>query len=381
MKVYLDNAATTCLDKQVLEEMLPYMTEHYGNPSSIHAFGRKAKSAVEKARKIVAAYLNASTSEIFFTGSGTESSNTVIKCAVRDLGIKHIISSKTEHHCVLHSVEHVAATGTKVSYVQLDRCGRIDLHHLEALLAGSSGKTMVSLMHSNNEVGTLLNITQVAEICQAYQAFFHTDAVQTIGYYPFDLQKTKIHFLTGSAHKFHGPKGVGFVYINNEATIKPFLEGGSQERNMRAGTENVYGIVGIGKALEIASLQMPEHRQHILSLKEYMIAKLKQEIPDINFNGDISENGSNYKVLNVALPPNEKAELTLFNLDIAGIAASGGSACSSGSEKGSHVLEALQADPTRKAVRFSFCKYNTTDEMDYTIEVLKRMLQTATVHR
>lgn len=380
MKVYLDNAATTCLDKQVLDEMLPYMTDHYGNPSSIHAFGRKAKSAVEKARKIVATYLQASTSEIFFTGSGTEGSNTVIKCAVRDLGVKRIISSKTEHHCVLHSVEHMATEGTTVSYVKLDRCGRVDLDNLKTLLAGSNAKTLVSLMHSNNEVGTLLNIEQAAEICQEYNAFFHTDAVQTIGYFPFNLQQTKIHFLTGSAHKFHGPKGVGFVYIHHEAPIKPFLEGGSQERNMRAGTENVYGIVGLGKALEIADAQMDEHRTHILSLKKYMVTKLTQEIPDIDFNGDISEGGSNYKVLNVALPPNEKAELTLFNLDIAGIAASGGSACSSGSEKGSHVLEALQADPKRKAVRFSFSKYNTIAEIDYTVDVIKRMLQPATVN-
>lgn len=380
MKVYLDNAATTCLDKQVLDEMLPYMTDHYGNPSSIHAFGRKAKSAVEKARKIVAAYLQASTSEIFFTGSGTEGSNTVIKCAVRDLGVKRIISSKTEHHCVLHSVEHMATEGTTVSYVKLDRCGRVDLDNLKTLLAGSNAKTLVSLMHSNNEVGTLLNIEQAAEICQEYNAFFHTDAVQTIGYFQFNLQQTKIHFLTGSAHKFHGPKGVGFVYIHHEAPIKQFLEGGSQERNMRAGTENVYGIVGLGKALEIATTQMDEHRTHILSLKKYMVTKLTQEIPDIDFNGDISEGGSNYKVLNVALPPNEKAELTLFNLDIAGIAASGGSACSSGSEKGSHVLEALQADPKRKAVRFSFSKYNTIAEIDYTVDVIKRMLQPATVN-
>lgn len=379
MKVYLDNAATTAIDKQVLDEMLPYMTEHFGNPSSIHAYGRKAKSAIEKARKIVAKYLNASTSEIFFTGSGTESSNTIIKCAVRDLGVKRIISSRIEHHCVLHSVEHMAADGVEVKYVKLDKQGRIDYKDLEELLKASAVKTLVSLMHSNNELGTLLDIERVSELCKQYNALFHSDTVQTIGYFPFDLQKIKIHFLSGSAHKFHGPKGVGFVYINAEAMIKPFLEGGAQERNLRAGTENVFSIVGLGKALELAQEKMDDHRLYLLGLKQYMLQKLKEEIPDIDFNGDVSETGSNYKVLSVSLPPSEKSELTLFNLDIAGIAASGGSACSSGSEKGSHVLEGIGADPQRKAVRFSFSKYNTKEEIDYTVGVLKQMLKPVVV--
>lgn len=374
MKVYLDNAATTRIAPEVLEEMMPYLTEHYGNPSSIHAYGRKTKSAIEKARKGVAKYLNCSTSEVFFTGSGTESSNTIIKCAVRDLGVKRIISSRIEHHCVLHSVESMAAEGIRVDYVELDEQGRPNLGHLETLLKESTDKTLVSLMHSNNEIGTLLDLEKVSMLCQQYNAYFHSDTVQTIGYYPFDLQKLKLHFMSGSAHKFHGPKGVGFIYINGEARIKPFLDGGAQERNMRAGTENVYGIVGMGKALEMATEKMEENTAYVGGLKEYMKQKLVTEIPGIAFNGDNTQTGSNYKVLSVLLPANERAELTLFNLDIAGIAASGGSACSSGSEKGSHVLEAINTDPNRKAVRFSFSKYNTTAEIDYTIEALKQIL-------
>jgi cysteine desulfurase len=375
MKVYLDNAATTPLDKQVLDEMLPYLTEHFGNPSSIHGYGRKAKAAVEKARKQVAKYLNASTSEVFFTGSGTEASNMIIKRSVRDLGVKHIISCRIEHHCVLNSVESMAREGVKTDYVKLNNKGEVDLNDLERLLGESTEKTLVSLMHSNNEIGTLLHLERVSELCRSHHAYFHSDTVQTIGYYPFDVQKTKIHFLSGSAHKFYGPKGVGFVYINGECAIKPFLEGGSQERNMRAGTENVAGIVGLGKALEIATEHMEENKAFILGLKKYMMDKLKDAIDDIFFIGNTSEEGSNYKVLSVSLPPDEKSELMLMNLDMAGIAASGGSACSSGSEKGSHVLEAIHADPKRKVIRFSFSKYNTKEEIDYTVETLKKVLK------
>ncbi len=373
-KIYLDNAATTSLSPEALEEMMPYLTEHFGNPSSIHAFGRKAKTAVEKARKIVAKYLNASTAEIFFTGCGTESSNMVIKGAVKDLGVQRIISSKTEHHCVLYSVELMKKDGVKVDYVKLEKNGAVDYTHLEELLKTPSGKTLVSLMHANNEIGTLLDLKQVSNLCGKYQALFHSDTVQTIGYFPFDVQAVKIHFLTGSAHKFHGPKGVGFVYINNEIRLKPFMDGGSQERNMRAGTENVAGIVGLGKALESANDKMEENKNLMLELKNYMKSRLQNEIPGVEFNGDLSEERGLYKVLSVALPPSDKAELILFNLDMEGIAASGGSACASGSEKGSHVLEAIGADPTRKSVRFSFSKYNTKQEVDAAVAVLKKVL-------
>jgi cysteine desulfurase len=379
MKVYLDNAATTQIDKQVLEEMLPYLTEFYGNPSSIHSYGRKAKSAIEKARKVVAKYLNASTAEVFFTGCGTEGSNMIIKGAVNDLGVKRIISSRLEHHCVLHSVETVAKAGVEVEYVDTDEAGRVDYEHLERLLQNARGKTLVSLMHANNEIGTMLDLERVAALCLKYGAYFHSDSVQTIGYFPFDVQKTKVHFLSGSAHKFHGPKGVGFVYINSEVTLHPFLEGGTQERNMRAGTENVPGIVGLGKALEIEVDKMEENRTHITGLKSYMIKELEEHLPGVRFNGDISAEGSNYKVLSVSLPVHPKSELVLFNLDIAGVAASGGSACTSGSEKGSHVLEGIKADPLRKAVRFSFSKYNTSDELDYAVQVLSKMYINAPV--
>jgi cysteine desulfurase len=374
MKVYLDNAATTQLDKEVLDEMLPYLTEHYGNPSSIHAYGRKAKAAVEKARKVVSQHLGASPSEIVFTGSGTEGNNMIIKGAVRDLGVKRIISSRIEHHCVLHSVEAVANQGVKVDYVSLDEKGHVNYAELERLLETSDERTLVSLMHANNEIGTLLDLEKVSQLCAGYGAFFHSDTVQTMGYYPFDLKKTKIHFLTGSAHKFHGPKGVGFVYINGEASIKPLIDGGAQERNIRAGTENVAGIVGLGKALELSIQAMEQQHPRVAALKSYMIQKLLDEISGVAFNGDISQTGSNYKVLNVSVPPNEKTELLLFNLDIAGIAASGGSACTSGSEKGSHVLEGIKANPNRKGVRFLFSKYNTVEEIDYVVNTLKKLL-------
>ena len=378
MKVYLDNAATTKIDHLVLEEMLPYLTEYYGNPSSIHSYGRKAKSAIEKARKVVAKYLNASTSEVFFTGSGTEASNTIIKGAVKDLGVERIISSPVEHHCVLHSVETVGKAGVKIDFVQLDAEGHVDYAHLEELLKGSQAKTLVSLMHANNEIGTLLDLERVSELCKQHNAYFHSDTVQTIGYFPLDVQAVKIHFVSGSAHKFHGPKGVGFLYINGEAALKPLLEGGAQERNMRAGTENVYGIVGLGKALELAVEKMNENKVYLSELKIYMAEQLKANIPGIAFNGDTTANGSNYKVLSVSLPANDKGELALFNLDIAGVAASGGSACSSGSEKGSHVLEAIKADPQRKAIRFSFSKYNTKEELDFAVATLAKMYSPAT---
>ena len=377
MKVYLDNAATTKIDPLVLEEMLPYLTEFYGNPSSIHSYGRKAKSAVERARKVVAKYLNASTSEVFFTGSGTEASNTIIKGAVKDLGVERIISSPIEHHCVLHSIETVGKAGVQIDFVQLDGEGHVDYKHLEELLKSQPVKTLVSLMHANNELGTMLNLERVSELCKQYGAFFHSDTVQTIGYFPLDVQAVKIHFVSGSAHKFHGPKGVGFLYINGEAAIKPLLDGGAQERNMRAGTENVYGIVGLGRALELAIEKMDENRVYIGGFKAYMAEQLQLNIPGIRFNGDTTTEGSNYKVLSVSLPANDKGEMALFNLDIAGIAASGGSACSSGSEKGSHVLEAIKADPQRKAIRFSFSKYNTREEIDYVVATLAKMFAPA----
>lgn len=374
MKIYFDNAATTPIDPAVLAEMMPYLTDNFGNPSSIHEYGRKAKAAIEKSRKIVAKYLNASAAEVFFTSCGTESNNMVIKQAVENLGVKRIVSSPTEHHCVLHTVKTEGSKGVAVDYVQVNAKGDIDIAHLETLLAAQpETKTLVSLMHANNEIGTILNIQQVGEICAKYGALFHSDSVQTVAHYTMDVQATKVHFLSGSAHKFHGPKGIGFVYINGNNAIKPLIEGGAQERNMRAGTENVVGIVGLGKALELWMTEGEQYRKHIESIRDYMASQLMAEIPSIVFNG-YTDSRSLYHVLSVSVPANQKTELLLFNLDIAGICASGASACASGSIQASHVLEAIKADENRRTVRFSFSKNNTKEEVDFAVAKLKEIV-------
>lgn len=372
MKVYLDNAATTPLDKEVLEAMLPYMQEYFGNPSSIHSFGRKTRAAIESARKIIAKNLNVSPSEIFFTSGGTEAINTAIRCAIHELDIKHSITSKIEHHAVLHSLEALEQAGKiKLSFVNLDKKGHIDLNHLEELLS-SNEKSFVSLMHANNEIGNLLPLKRVGELCEKHNAVFHCDTTQTMAHYKLDLQSVHIDMANGAAHKFHGPKGIGFLYLNSRMKIKPLIYGGSQERNMRGGTENLYGIVGIGKAFEIAHRDMDVHHSHIQGLKNYMIEQLEKNIPRIEFNGD-AKGSSLYTVLNILFPASENAEMMLFNLDIAGIAASGGSACTSGSNQGSHVLRAIGSDMNRPSVRFSFSKYNTKAEIDFCIEKLKEI--------
>ena len=374
MKIYFDNAATTPLDKEVLDAMLPYMTEHFGNPSSIHSYGRKTRAAIEGARKIVAKTLNASPSEIFFTSGGTEADNMAIRCSIHDMGLKHAITTKIEHHAVLHTLEQLEHEGViKLSFVGLTPEGHVDLDQLDQLLSENE-RTLVSLMHANNEIGNLISLEKVGEICSKYDAIFHSDTVQTMGHYLMDLQKIKIHFITCAAHKFHGPKGVGFLYVNGNIKINPLIYGGSQERNMRGGTENLYGIVGLGKAMEIAMRDMDEHQKHISGVKNYMIEQLKTAIPGIEFNGACQDNCL-YTVLNVRFPHTENAEMLLFNLDIAGIAASGGSACTSGSNQGSHVLMGIGADVTRPSVRFSFSKYNTKEEVDYTVSKLKELFQ------
>lgn len=373
-RIYLDNAATTAIDRDVSDAMLPYMRELYGNPSSIHAAGRETRAAIEKARKTVAKYLNTSPAEIFFTSGGTEANNTAIKCAVRDLGIKHIISSSIEHHCVLHCVEEIEKSGSlKVHMVSLTDIGHIDLEDLEKKLSGIKEPCLVSLMHANNEIGNLLDIQKVGEMCERYKAYFHSDTVQTVAHYPIDLQKTKVHFISGAAHKFHGPKGIGFLYVNHKIKIQPYIHGGSQERNMRAGTENLIGIVGLAKALEISYEHLENESKKIAELKKYMVEKLKKEIPEVNFNGDYNGN-SLYTVLNVAFPENDKSDMLLFSLDISGICASSGSACTSGSDVGSHVLAALKNQPKGTSVRFSFSKYNTKEEIDMVVSKLKELL-------
>ena len=370
MKIYLDNAATTPLDKEVLNAMLPYMENHFGNPSSIHGFGRQTRAAIEKARKTVADCLNASTSEIFFTSCGTESDNMILTCAVKDYGIKHIVTSRIEHHAVLHPVENHEKRGTaEVHYVNITDNGHIDLDHLDYMLGEIEDRCLVSLMHANNEIGNLLDLDRAAEICEKHNALLHSDTVQTMAHFPIDLQKTKAHFITGSAHKFHGPKGIGFIYINSNLKICPYISGGAQERNMRAGTENVYGIIGLAKAMEIAVGHMDEHAKYIRGLKDYMIEGLKRVVPDIRFNGDIGPR-SLYTVLSVMFPPSKKTDMIIYNLDFDGIAVSGGSACSSGSSVGSHVLNELSNVPGEgwKQVRFSFSKFNTKEELDYVLE-------------
>lgn len=372
MKVYLDNAATTPMDPEVINTMVKMMETQFGNPSSIHSYGREVKSALETARKTVARFLNASPSEVFFTSGGTEANNTAIFCTIRDLDIKHAISTKIEHHAVLHSLEELEKEGKIIlSFVRLDENGHVDLAHLEQLLKDNE-RSFVTLMHGNNELGNLLPLQEVSDICYRYNAIFHTDTVQTMAHYAFDVQKTKVHFLTCAAHKFHGPKGVGFLYINSSVRIHPFIYGGAQERNMRGGTENVYGIIGLAKAMEIAYADLNGHQTYISGLKKYMTDQLTEAIPGIKFNGDTLGN-SLYTVLNVCFPQNESSEMLLFNLDISGISCSGGSACSSGSNTGSHVLKALYGNEDRPSVRFSFSKFSTKAEIDFTVEKLKEL--------
>ena len=373
MQVYFDNAATTAIDKEVIEVMVKTLNENFGNPSSIHAHGRETKTIVEKARKTIAKLLNASPSEIFFTSGGTEADNMAIVRAIEAYDIKHAISSPIEHHAVLHTLEELEKAGKiHLDLLNIDEKGNIDLNQLEELLA-KNPRTFVSIMHANNELGNLTDIKKVSSLCEQYNAVFHSDTVQTMGHYPHDLSELKIDFITGAAHKFHGPKGVGFLYINGRNKIKPLIYGGAQERNMRGGTENVYGIVGLAKALELAYQEMDEHQQYIQSIKDYMKEQLISNIPDVKFNGEVDAEKSLYTVLNVSLPCSEMGDMLLFNLDIKGISASGGSACSSGSDIGSHVLRAISTDGTRPSVRFSFSKFNTKEEVDFVIATLKEI--------
>ena len=372
-RVYLDNAATTPTRPEVLEAMMPYLTNSYGNPSSIHHEGRVTRAAIESARKAVANIIGASTAEIFFTSGGTESNNMAVKCAVSDLGIKRIITSPVEHHCVKHSVEHLQENKLiRVDLVKIDENAMPDMAHLESLLSGDDTPTLVSLMHANNELGTMLDIAALSALCKKYNARLHSDTVQTVGHFPINVQQTPVDFLSGAAHKFYGPKGAGFIYINSQAHIHPLIDGGSQERNMRAGTENIAGIVGLAKALQLAYAELEEDKKHILELKRYMKEQLMEICPDVKFNGHPTQ--SLYTVLNASFPPGPHTDLMIMSLDIAGISASGGSACSSGAESQSHVLEAIHHPADRKAVRFSFSRNTTKDDIDYAIEQLQVIL-------
>jgi cysteine desulfurase len=373
-RIYFDNAATTPLDKEVLEAMLPYMTTNFGNPSSIYSYGRESRMAIENARKSVARLLNAHPGEIFFTSGGTESNNTAVFSAIRDLGCRHIISSAVEHHAVLHTVQHYGC-GDEMSYsfVKLLPDGHVDLDDLEKQLAAQTKRCLVSLMHANNEIGNLLDIDRVGTICKKYNAIFHSDCVQTVGHYRLDLRKTPVHFISAAGHKFHGPKGVGLLYVNDNIKIRPFLFGGGQERNMRAGTENLYGIVGFAKALELAMTNHEKDSEYIQSLKTYMIGQLRKKIKGVEFNGD-AEGNCLYTVLSAAFPKTEKSEMILFNLDINHICVSGGSACSSGADIGSHVIQAVNNNPNLVTVRFSFSRHNTKEEVDAVVEKVKELI-------
>lgn len=379
MKVYFDNAATTPLDEAVFEEMKPFMLDHFGNPSSIHSHGRQVRAAIDLARKKVADLLNTSPSEIFFTSGGTEADNTAILCAVSDYNIKTIISSPVEHHAVLHTIEHLEKKGlVKVHLLDVDSSGNMSFDQLEKLLS-ENPNALVSLMHANNEIGNITDIQAVGELCAQHGAFFHSDTVQTMAHFKHDLQTLKADCIVGSAHKFHGPKGVGFLYVNHERKIHPFMHGGAQERNMRGGTENVYGIIGLAKALELAYENMETHAEHIKSIKSYAIDRLRAEIAGVGFYGDSADiENSLYTVLNVSLPPNDINDMLLFNLDISGISVSGGSACSSGSDMGSHVLNAIGANPKGGAVRMSFSRFNNKEEVDYVVNKLADVFKSDT---
>jgi len=371
MRVYLDNAATTPIAPEVVEAMLPVLKDGFGNPSSTHFYGRQTKALIETARRTVSKLLNCQASEIIFTSGGTEADNMALYSSVNQLGVKHIITSSIEHHAVGHTAESIQAEGlARVSYVKLDENGTVDLADLERLL-NTEDKALVSLMHANNEIATLLPLKEVSALCRKYNAYFHSDTVQTMGHYAFDLKELDIDFITCAAHKFHGPKGIGFLYVNKNVKAEALIHGGAQERGLRGGTENVYGIVGLAKAMELAYDDVEGHQQHVQGLKSYMIDQLKSIFPDISFHGQTEPSKALYTVLNVCFPKTEKAGMLLFTLDLKGVAVSGGSACSSGAAKGSHVLEGINADMSRPNVRFSFSRFTTKEEIDYALEQVK----------
>lgn len=375
MKVYLDNAATTPIASEVIEEIQPYLNNYFGNPSSTHAFGRKTKNAIEINRKKIADLIQAKNNEIIFTSGGTEADNMALRCAVFDLNVKRIITTKIEHHAVLHTAECLRdQQNVEIIFLATDHNGNPDLVQLESIL-NDKVNTLVTLMHANNEIGTLLPIKKVASICAKHKhVYFHSDTVQTMGHYTFNLSETPIDFLTCSAHKLHGPKGVGFLYVNQKISLNPLITGGSQERKNRGGTENLYGIVGLGKAMEMAYENLASHQKHIQDLKSFMKEELEKIDQRINFNGETSPEKSLYTVLNVCFPADVCNSMLLFSLDIHGIAASGGSACSSGSNQGSHVLAELPHQENCQSVRFSFSRFNTQEDVEFTIEKIRSII-------
>ena len=375
MAIYLDNAATTPMAPEVVEAMIPILRNDFGNPSSTHSFGRSAKALIETSRRSISKHLNCQPSEIIFTSGGTEADNLALYSAVK-MGITHIITSCLEHHAIGHTAEAIAKEfNVRVSLVKVDYNGNVDLDELEMLL-NSEDKTIVSLMHANNEISTLLPLKKVSELCQKYNALFHSDTVQTMGHYAFDLSELKIDFLTCAAHKFHGPKGIGFLFARNTVKISSLIHGGAQERGFRGGTENIYGIVGLTKAMDLAYEDVTAHQTHVQALKDYFISELKAHFDDIEFHGEIDPSKSLYTVLNVSFPITDKSSMLLFTLDIKGIACSGGSACTSGASVGSHVLTGINADMARPNARFSFSRYTTKEEIEFALEQIKAVYAT-----
>jgi len=373
--VYFDNAATTPIRAEVVDVMHEVLKDNFGNPSSTHAFGRSAKTQIETARKSIAKHFNAHPQEIIFTSGGTESDNMLVRCAVQDLGVETVITSKIEHHAILHAVEYLAERKlATVLYVKTDADGAVDYTDLAHLLAADDSKKLVSLMHINNEIGTILDLERVSNLCKTHDALFHTDAVQGVGHYAIDLEQIAVDFLSAAAHKFHGPKGIGFSFVRKNSGLQPFILGGSQERGLRAGTESVHNIVGMAKALEIAYAKLQEEQQYLKELKAHAIKQLTDAFPDIHFNGCCSDmDRSTFTLVNVALPiSEEKASLLNFHLDLNGIACSKGSACQSGSAKGSHVLEEVVPVALKNwpSIRFTFSVFNTQDEVDYLVKTL-----------
>lgn len=373
--VYLDNAATTPIDPLVQEAMIEAMNV-FGNPSSTHVAGRKAKIIIEKTRSLIAKELNCATGEIFFTSGGTEADNMALSCAVRDLGVQRIIYPIIDHHAIGHTTTFLHNTAQiQIDCVEVDENGVIDLDHLKTLL-GQEIPTLVSIMHVNNEIGNINPIAAIGDLCKEYGAYFHSDTVQSIGHYKLDLKAINVDFIACAAHKFHGPKGIGFIYIKAGLKVNPIIHGGGQERNMRAGTENIIGIAGLGKAFELAYKNLEEDSAHMIALKLYVIHKIQNEYSNIEFNGLSGEiDKSNYTVLNLAIPKNSKTEMILFNMDMKGIALSGGSACNSGSDKGSHVIDEIRKDkePTM-SVRLSFSKFTTKEDLDYFFKCLSEIV-------
>lgn len=378
-KVYFDSAATTKPRDEVVHCITEVLKTEYGNPSSTHSYGRSSKSLLENARKEIAKLLNVSAGEIIFTSGGTEADNLILISAVRDLGVKRIISSRIEHHAVLHTLEWLQKEyGIGVEFVNLNFCGEVDFEHLESLLSASNEKTLVSLMHVNNEIGNLLDLKRTALLCKQYKALFHSDTVQSVGHFELDFSEIPIDFAAAAAHKFHGPKGAGFAFIRKNSGLKPLIHGGEQERGLRAGTQAVYAIAGMAEALKLSYLKLDKERDYISHLKAYFKEQLVQAIPGVKFNGNCGKlEQSTYTLLNVCLPLSaEKAMLLLFQLDLKGIACSKGSACQSGSEGGSHVLNEILSDEDlgKPSIRFSFSSFNKKEEVDYVVAVLKEFI-------